>query len=109
MDKRFTDLFIRLPVLATVVSMVILVLGLRSAGLLPVLQYPYTQNAVVTVTTAYPGADANLVASFISTPLENAIAQASGIDYMTSSSVQGVSTITANLRLNYAPDQALTE
>ncbi|MBI3431104.1 MAG: efflux RND transporter permease subunit [Hydrogenophilales bacterium] len=109
LNKKFTDIFIARPVLATVVSMVILVLGLRSAGLLPVLQYPYTQNAVVTVTTAYPGADANLVASFISTPLENAIAQASGIDYMTSSSVQGVSTITANLRLNYAPDQALTE
>ena len=82
---------------------------MRSIGLLPVLQYPYTQNAVVTVTTVYPGADANLVASFITTPLENAIAQANGIDYMTSSSVQGMSTITVNLRLNYEPDKALTE
>lgn len=109
MNKKFTDIFIARPVLATVVSLVILVLGLRSAGLLPVLQYPYTQNAVVTVTTVYPGADANLVASFITTPLENAIAQANGIDYMTSSSVQGVSTITVNLRLNYDPDKALTE
>ncbi len=109
MNKKFTDIFIDRPVLAVVVSLVILVLGLRSVGLLPVLQYPYTQNAVVTVTTAYPGADANLVASFITTPLENAIAQANGIDYMTSSSVQGVSTITANLRLNYDPDKALTE
>src|SRR5512143_1037324 len=109
MNRKFTDLFIERPVLATVVSLVILVLGLRSVGLLPVLQYPYTQNAVVTVTTAYPGADANLVASFITTPLENAIAQANGIDYMTSSSVQGVSTITVNLRLNYDPDKALTE
>ncbi len=109
MKGRFTDIFITRPVLATVVSLVILVMGLRSVGLLPVLQYPYTQNAVVTVTTAYPGADANLVASFITTPLENAIAQANGIDYMTSSSVQGVSTITANLRLNYEPDKALTE
>ncbi|MHB8493623.1 MAG: efflux RND transporter permease subunit [Casimicrobiaceae bacterium] len=109
MKKKFTDLFIERPVLATVVSLVILVLGLRSVGLLPVLQYPYTQNAVVTVSTAYPGADANLVASFITTPLENAIAQASGIDYMTSSNVQGASTITANLRLNYDPDKALTE
>jgi multidrug efflux pump len=96
-------------VLATVVSLVILVLGLRSMGLLPVLQYPRTQNAVVTVTTSYPGADANLVARFITTPLENAIAQANGIDYMTSTSVQGVSTITVNLRLNYEPDNALTE
>ncbi len=109
MNKKFTDIFIDRPVLAMVVSLVILVLGLRSVGLLPVLQYPYTQNAVVTVTTAYPGADANLVASFITTPLENAIAQANGIDYMTSSSVQSVSTITANLRLNYDPDKALTE
>jgi multidrug efflux pump len=95
--------------LATVISLVILVLGLRSIGLLPVLQFPYTQNAVVTVTTVYPGADAKLVASFIATPLENAISQANGIDYMTSSSVQGMSTITVNLRLNYAPDKALTE
>ncbi|OZB75078.1 MAG: multidrug efflux protein [Thiomonas sp. 14-64-326] len=109
MNKKFTDIFIDRPVLAVVVSLVILVLGLRSVGLLPVLQYPYTQNAVVTVTTTYPGADANLVASFITTPLENAIAQANGIDYMTSSSVQSSSTITANLRLNYDPDKALTE
>ncbi|MGO8754827.1 MAG: efflux RND transporter permease subunit [Gallionellaceae bacterium] len=109
MNKKFTDLFITRPVLATVVSLVILILGLRSVGLLPVLQYPYTQNAVVTVSTAYPGADANLVASFITTPLENAIAQANGIDYMTSSSVQGISTITVNLRLNHDPDKALTE
>ncbi|MGA8009730.1 MAG: efflux RND transporter permease subunit, partial [Thiomonas sp.] len=108
MNKKFTDIFIDRPVLAIVVSLVILVLGLRSVGLLPVLQYPYTQNAVVTISTAYPGADANLVASFITTPLENAIAQANGIDYMTSSSVQGMSTITVNLRLNYAPDKALT-
>lgn len=107
--ERFTDIFIRRPVLATVVSLVILVLGLRSIGLLPVLQFPFTQNAVVTITTAYPGADANLVASFITTPLENAVAQANGIDYMTSSSVQGSSTITANLRLNYDPDKAMTE
>jgi multidrug efflux pump len=107
--RKFTDIFVERPVLATVISLVILVLGLRSLGLLPVLQFPYTQNAVVTVSTAYPGADANLVASFITTPLENAVAQANGIDYMTSSSVQGVSTITANLRLNYEPDKALTE
>jgi len=109
MNKKFTDIFIERPVLATVVSLVILVLGLRSIGLLPVLQYPYTQNAVVTVTTAYPGADANLVASFHHDAAGNAIAQANGIDYMTSSSVQGVSTITVNLRLNYDPDKALTE
>lgn len=107
--RKFTDLFVERPVLASVVSLVILVLGLRSMASLPILQFPYTQNAVVTVSTAYPGADANLVASFITTPLENAVAQANGIDYMTSSSIQGVSTITANLRLNYEPDKALTE
>ncbi|MGA7983869.1 MAG: efflux RND transporter permease subunit [Burkholderiales bacterium] len=106
---KFTDIFIRRPVLATVVSLLLLVLGLRSVALLPVLQYPRTQNAVVTVTTTYVGADPALVAGFITTPLENSIAQANGIDYMVSSSSQSVSTITANLRLNYDPDKALTE
>ncbi|MCG6953277.1 MAG: efflux RND transporter permease subunit [Betaproteobacteria bacterium] len=106
---RFTDLFIRRPVLATVVSLMLLVLGLRSISLLPVLQFPRTQNAVVTVTTTYTGADPALVAGFITTPLENSIAQANGIDYMTSASRQSVSTITANLRLNYDPNKALTE
>ena len=106
---KFTDIFIRRPVLATVVSLLLLVLGLRSVQLLPVLQYPRTQNAVVTVTTTYVGADPALVAGFITTPLENSIAQANGIDYMTSTSRQSVSTITANLRLNYDPDKALTE
>ncbi len=109
LKPKFTDIFVSRPVLAIVVSLVLLVVGLRSFGMLPVLQYPYTENAVVTVSTAYPGADANLVASFITTPLENAIAQANGIDYMTSASSQGVSTITANLRLNYDPNKALTE
>ncbi len=106
---KFTDIFIRRPVLATVVSLLLLVLGLRSIELLPVLQFPRTENAVVTVTTTYTGADPDLVAGFITTPLENSIAQANGIDYMTSVSKQSVSTITANLRLNYDTDKALTE
>jgi multidrug efflux pump len=106
---RFTDLFIRRPVLATVVSLLILVLGLRSMGTLPVREYPETQNAVVTVSTAYFGADPALVSGFITTPLENSIAQANGIDYLTSSSTQGVSTIQAYLRLNYDYNKALTE
>ena len=76
---------------------------------LPVLQYPQTENAVVTVTTTYYGADPDVVAGFITTPLENAIAQANGIDYMTSTSQSGVSTITVYLRLNYDADKALTE
>jgi multidrug efflux pump len=106
---KFTDLFIRRPVLATVVSLMILVLGLRAALSLPVLQYPRTQNAVVTVSTTYYGADPAVVAGFITTPLENAIAQANGIDYMQSTSQTGISTITCYLRLNYDADKALTE
>ncbi len=106
---HFTDIFIRRPVLATVVSLLILVLGLRAYSTLPILQYPRTQNAVVTVTTIYYGADPDVVAGFITTPLENAIAQANGIDYMSSVSQSGVSTITIYLRLNYEADKALTE
>jgi multidrug efflux pump len=106
---KFTDIFIRRPVLATVVSLMILVLGLRAYFALPILQYPRTENAVVTVTTTYYGADPDVVAGFITTPLENAIAQANGIDYMTSTSQSGTSTITVYLRLNYDADKALTE
>lgn len=106
---NFTDLFIRRPVLATVVNLMILALGLRAMTSLPVLQYPRTQNAVVTVTTTYYGAAPDVIVGFITTPLENAIAQANGIDYMSSNSASGVSTITINLRLNYDADKALTE
>jgi len=106
---KFTDIFIRRPVLAMVVSLLILVLGLRSVGTLPVLQYPHTENAVVTITTTYYGADPDVIAGFITTPLENAIAQANGIDYLTSISQSSTSTITADLRLNYDADKAMTE
>jgi multidrug efflux pump len=106
---KFTDIFIRRPVLASVVSLMILVLGLRSAELLPILQYPRTENAIVTVSTTYYGADPEVIAGFITTPLETAIAQANGIDYMSSTSQSGVSTITVYLRLNYDADKALTE
>ena len=106
---RFTDIFIQRPVLATVVSLFILVLGLRAMGLLRVREYPETQNAVVTVSTVYTGADPALVSGFITTPLENSIAQANGIDYLNSTSTQGLSTIQANLRLNYDSNKALTE
>src|SRR3984957_7676467 len=105
----FTDIFIRRPVLASVVSLLILVLGVRAYFALPILQYPRTENAIVTVTTIYYGADPDVVAGFITTPLENAIAQANGIDYMSSVSQSGVSTITIYLRLNYDADKALTE
>lgn len=106
---NFTDIFIRRPVLATVVSMLLLVLGLRAVMDLPVRQYPRTENAVVTVTTAYYGADPDVIAGFITTPLENVISQANGIDYITSTSQSSLSTITANLRLNFDPNKALTE
>jgi multidrug efflux pump len=106
---NFTDIFIRKPVLATTVSLLILVLGLRALTSLSVRQYPRTQNAVVTVSTAYYGADAQTVAGFITQPLEAAIAQAQGIDYLSSTSSTGVSTIQATLRLNYEASKALTE
>ena len=106
---KFTDLFIRKPVLAAVISLLIVVLGLRSLFSLPINQYPKTQNSVVTISTTYYGADAQTVAGFITQPLEGAIAQAQGIDYLSSSSASGVSTITATLRLNYDANRALTE
>ncbi|MCA0201526.1 MAG: efflux RND transporter permease subunit [Proteobacteria bacterium] len=109
MKKSFTDIFVQRPVLATVVSLVILVLGLRAFFSLPVQQYPQVETSIITVTTAYYGADPDVVAGFITTPLENAIAQANGIDYMTSISSSGVSTITVNLRLNYDSNRAMTE
>jgi hypothetical protein len=106
---KFTDIFIRRPVLAMVVSLLILVLGVRAVGTLQVLQYPRTENAVVTVATVYYGADPDVVAGFITTPLEQAIAQANGIDYMTSTSTSGTSTIQIYLRLNYDSNKALSE
>ncbi len=106
---NFTDIFIRRPVLALVVSLLILVLGMRSLSSLPINQYPKTQSAVVTISTAYFGADAQTIAGFITQPLESAIAQAQGIDYLSSSSTSGVSVITATLRLNYDGNRALTE
>jgi multidrug efflux pump len=105
----FTDIFIKRPVLATVISLMILAMGLRSMGSLPVMQYPFTENAIVTVTTVYTGANPDVIAGFITTPMENSIAQANGIDYMTSVSTQGTSTITVNLLLNYDPLKALSD
>ncbi|HEX4044893.1 MAG TPA: efflux RND transporter permease subunit, partial [Gammaproteobacteria bacterium] len=104
---QFTDLFIKRPVLATVISLMILAMGLRSMFSLPVMQYPFTENAVVTITTTYTGADPAVIAGFITTPLENSVGQANGIDYMTSSSTQGTSTIAVNLQLNYDPSKAV--
>src|SRR5207249_2414521 len=106
---KFTDLFIRRPVLAMVVSLVILIAGLQSIRSLSVRQYPRSDIAILTVTTAYVGANAGLVRGFITTPLERVIASADGIDYIESSSAQGVSTITVHLKLNYDTNAALTQ
>ena len=105
----FTDLFVRRPVLAIVVSLVILIAGLQSIRALSVRQYPRSDIAIVRVSTAYVGANADLVRGFITTPLERVIASADGIDYMESASAQGLSTITVHLRLNYDTNDALTQ
>ena len=107
--KSFTDLFIRRPVLATVVSLIILIAGLQAIRSLNVRQYPHSENATVTVTTVYIGASANLVRGFVTQPLERAIAAADGIDYMESVSKLSVSIITVHLRLNYDSKKALGE
>jgi len=106
---RFTDLFIKRPVLAIVVSLVIFIAGLQSIRSLSVRQYPRSDIAIVRVTTVYVGANADLVRGFITTPLERVIASADGIDYMESSSAQGLSTITVHLTLNYDTNAALTQ
>jgi len=106
---KLTDLFIKRPVLAVVVSLVILLAGLQSIRSLSVRQYPRSDIAVVLVSTTYVGANADLVRGFITTPLERVIASADGIDYMESSSAQGLSTITVHLKLNYDTNAALTQ
>src|SRR5229473_3947204 len=106
---KFTDLFIKRPVLAVVVNLVILIAGLQAVRSLSVRQYPRSDIAIVQVTTVYVGANADLVRGFITTPLERVIASADGIDYMESSSAQGLSTITVHLKLNYDTNAALTQ
>src|SRR5580765_3605070 len=107
--KSFTDIFIRRPVLAIVVNLVILIAGLQAVKTITVRQYPRSDNASVTVTTVYVGASADLVRGFVTTPLERIIAAADGIDYIESSSKLGLSTITVRLKLNYDPNKALAE
>ncbi|AVT82687.1 MexW/MexI family multidrug efflux RND transporter permease subunit [Rhodopseudomonas palustris] len=104
-----TDIFIKRPVLSLVVSMLILLVGFRAAMTLPIRQYPKLSNTVVTITTTYPGASPDLMQGFITTPLEQAVASAEGVDYITSSSTQGQSLITVYVKLNFDPNQALTE
>jgi len=106
---KLTDLFIRRPVLALVVNLVIIIAGLQAIRSLNIRQYPRSENSVVTVTTVYVGASADLVRGFITTPLERAIAAADGIEYIESQSALGLSTINIRLKLNYDPIQALSE
>src|SRR5438270_4463072 len=106
---KLTDLFVKRPVLAIVVNLVILIAGLQSIRSLSVRQYPRSDIAEIQVSTVYVGANADLVRGFITTPLERVIASADGIDYMESSSSQGISTITVHLKLNYDTNAALTQ
>jgi len=106
---KFTDLFVRRPVLAIVVNLIILIAGVQSIRTLAVRQYPRSDIAVINVSTVYVGASADLVRGFITTQLERAIASADGIDYLESSSAQGQSTITVHLKLNYDTNAALTQ
>ena len=106
---KFTDLFVKRPVLAIVVNLVILIAGLQAIRSLSVRQYPRSDIAVVQVTTVYVGANADLVRGFITTPIERVIASADGIDYMESTSAQGLSTIQVHLKINYDTTAALTQ
>src|ERR671939_1017416 len=106
---KFTDIFIRRPVLALVVSLLILLIGLKCMLSLQIRQYPRLYNTTITVTTPYPGASPDLIQGFITAPIGQAVATAEGIDYLTSNSIQGTSTVTAYIRLNYDPSQALTD
>jgi Cation/multidrug efflux pump len=103
------DIFIKRPVLASVVSLLILFIGLRAFMMLPVRQYPEMKNTVIIITTTFPGADSELIQGFITQPIQKAVATASGLDYMVSRSLQGMSEIKAYVRLNEDPDTAMTE
>src|SRR5215471_15023946 len=106
---KFTDIFIKRPVLALVVSLLILLIGLKAMLGLQIRQYPRLYNTTITVTTTYPGASPDLIQGFITTPIEQAVATAEGIDYLTSNSIQGTSTVTAYIRLDYDPNKAMTD
>ena len=106
---RFTDIFIKRPVLATVVSLLIFLIGAQAGFKLPIRQYPELYNTTITVMTTYPGANADLIQGFITVPIQQAVASAEGIDTLTASSTQNVSTVTLNLRLDADPDRAMTD
>src|SRR6201985_3905299 len=105
----WTDIFIKRPVLSVVVSLLILLIGFKAATSLPIRQYPKLSTTVVNVTTVYPGASADLIQGFITTPIEQAVPSAEGVDYMTSWSGLGTSTIRVYIKLNLDPTPSLTE
>ena len=106
---KFTDIFIQRPVIAIVVSLLILIAGIQAGSSLSVRQYPRSDVAMITINTVYVGANAELVRGFVTTPIERAIASAGGIDYIASQSAMGMSTINVHLQLNYDPLRAMTE
>lgn len=106
---KFTDIFIRRPIFATALSLILVAVGLVSFSKMPVRQYPNIDSSVITVTTNYPGASAELMSGFVTTPLESAVGSIDGIDYMTSTNVQGQSVITVNLQLGYPMEKAITD
>jgi multidrug efflux pump len=107
--KSFTDLFVRRPVLAIVVSVVIMIAGLAAWRSLSVRQYPRSENASVTVATVYLGASADVVRGFVTTAIERSIASADGIEYVESKGLLGLSLVTARLKLNYDQTKALAD
>src|SRR5947209_6043614 len=106
---RFTDIFVRRPVLAVVVSLLIFLAGLRAFYELPARQFPKVDSTVITITTLYPGATSELMRSFITTPIEQAVSTADGLDYLTSSSFASRSIVTAHIKLNFDPGRAVSE
>ena len=105
----FTDIFIKRPVLASVVSLLILLIGAQAGFKLPIRQYPELSNTTITVTTIYPGANADLIQGFITVPIQQAVASTEGIDTLVATSTQNVSTVTLNLKLDADPDRAMTD
>ena len=106
---QFIDIFVKRPVLSTVISLLILIAGIGTALTLQVRQYPYMDNATITVTTAYPGANPSVIQGFVTTPLEQSVGGADGIDYMTSQSTLGLSTLSINVKLGVDPNDVLSQ
>src|SRR5918999_4681199 len=109
MRKAFTDIFIKHPVLAIVVNLVIVLMGWRALSTLPVQQYPKLESSSVVITTVYTGASAETVRGFLTTPIERAVAAIGGVDHIESTSRAGVSTVTIRLKLNHSSTAALAE